>query len=500
MFLSIETITAAVSAGSSSSMHCPLRYNPSTGGALPFIQTRRSFFGAIAALPAIKAAAAARRYNVLFMIADDLNTELDCYGSANVRTPNIARLARAGVIFGQNHCQFPLCQPSRASVLSGRRPDTTRVYTLKTPTRVQMPDAIFLPELFRKNGYYTAHAGKVYHTGDHAEDPRSWDDELRDFGKDPPAEAVIRKVKADGPRGHSFEWDILRTADDQTPDGITTRKAVAYMEHALGTGKPFLVGAGFRRPHSPYAAPQPWFERHPWQKTSLPPDPAEQFQRLLPAAINYAAPDRPLTDQQVREFRAAYFACVEFVDSQVGVLLGAMDRLDLWKNTIVVLTADHSYHLGDHGGLWHKLSLFENSTRVPLIVYAPDQPANGKTCRRLTEGADIYPTLVELCGLDRPGGLEGKSVAPLLRNPGSPGKRAAYSMVGRGPEPAEAPENILFFGRTVRTERWRYTEWYQGKRGAELYDHSTDAGELNNLAEKKQHAATVRELRTLLHA
>jgi iduronate 2-sulfatase len=215
--------------------------------------------------------------------------------------------------------------------------------------------------------------------------------------------------------------------------------------------------------------------------------------------VNYAPPAKPLTEQEVREFRSAYFSCAEFVDAQVGLLLGAMDRLDLWKNTVVVFTVDHGYHLGDHGGLWHKLSLFENGTRVPLIVYAPGQPANGKPCRRLTEGVDIYPTVTELCGLDRPAGLEGLSLTPLLRDPTRSWKRGAYSMVGRGKELAQAPEEIAYFGRTVRTERWRYTEWDRGAKGVELYDHSTDPGELNNMAEQPSHAATVKELGTLLH-
>jgi uncharacterized sulfatase len=461
--------------------------------------TRRSVLGALTAAPAILHAAP-ERHNILLIVADDLNTELGCYGSRNVQTPNIDRLGRTGVIFQRNYCQFPLCQPSRASLLSGRRPDTTGVYTLKTPTRVRMPDAVFMPEFFRRNGYFSAHAGKVYHTGDHAEDPRSWDEELRDFGKDPPASTVIRQVKANGPKGHTFEWDVLNQTDEQTPDGTMSAKAVSYMESAIRMEKPFFVGCGFRRPHAPYAAPQPHFARHPWESTAPPPGPADQLQKLVKAAINYAPPEKPLTRRQVLEFRAAYFACVELVDAQVGVLLKAMDRLNLWKNTVVVLTVDHGYHLGDHGGLWHKLSLFENSARVPLIVYAPGQKGNGSVCRRLTEGVDVYPTVAELCGFDAPSGLEGSSVVPLLRDPSRSWKRAAYTMVGRGEELAEAPEKIAFFGRSIRTERWRYTEWDQENRGAELYDHDNDAGELNNLAGNAAHAGTRKDLARLLHA
>lgn len=457
--------------------------------------SRRSFLGTCAAAPLLRAAPN-RRYNVLFLIADDLNTELEPYGSTNVHTPNLSMLARKGVVFQQNHCQFPLCQPSRASLLSGRRPDTTGVYTLQTPTRAHMPDTIFLPEFFRKNGYFTAHAGKVYHTGDHAEDPRSWDEELREYGKTPDPKTIIRKVKGDGPKGHTFEYDVLNVSDPQMPDGMMAAKAVSYIEQAVRAGRPFFVGAGFRRPHAPYAAPKPHFDRHPWQSTSLPagvPTPP-----LIKPAFNYAPPDRPMPEQQVREFRAAYFSCVDFVDAQVGVVLSALDRLNQWQTTVVVMTADHGYHLGDHGGLWHKLSLFENSTRVPLIVYAPGAAANGHACARLTESVDIYPSLVELCGFDAPSGLEGTSFAPLLGDPSKPWKRAAFSMVGRGDELAEAPEKIAFFGRTIRTERWRYTSWDGGKMGEELYDHASDPAELHNLATAAAHAATIRTLRSQL--
>ncbi len=421
---------------------------------------------------------------MLLIVADDLNTELGCYGSPNVHTPNIDRLAKKGVLFSQNHCQFPLCAPSRVSFLSGRRPDTTGVYTLKTPTRLRLKDAVMLPELFRQHGHFSAHAGKIYHTGELSEDPRSWDEELRDFGKKPPKAAILQAGKAAGPKGHTFEWDCLNLADDQMPDGITTAKAISYMERSVANGKPFFVGAGFRRPHAPYAAPKKYFDSHPWQETSLPADPPGQFSRLLSAAINYAPPDHPLSDTVVRQYRAAYFACVAFVDGQIGRLLDAMDRLNLWGNTAVVFTADHGYHLGDHGGLWHKLTLFENSTRVPLVVYAPGYAGNSSRCHRVTESVDIYPTVAEICGLDAPSGLEGTSLVPLLKNPRDNWRDFAHSLVGRGTELAEAPEQIAFFGRTVRTAQWRYTEWDGGQKGTELYNHIDDPGELNNLAGK----------------
>ncbi len=172
--------------------------------------------------------------------------------------------------------------------------------------------------------------------------------------------------------------------------------------------------------------------------------------------------------------------------------------MDLWKNTVVVFCADHGYHLGDHGGLWHKLSLFENSTRVPLVVYAPGQAGNGHSCTRLTESVDLYPTLIELCGLDPPAGLEGTSFVRLLQEPARKWKHGAFCMADRGEELAEAPEKISFFGRSVRSERWRFTAWDGGRQGEEIYDHSADPGELHNLAENRSHVEIGTKMRGLL--
>jgi iduronate 2-sulfatase len=463
--------------------------------------SRRSFLGRLSAVPSALSlrAATGKTRNVLFIVADDLRTELGCYGSPNVHTPNIDRLARQGVLFERNYCQFPLCQPSRVSLLSGLRPDSTRVQTLHTPTRAHLEDSVFLPEYFRRNGYFTAHSGKVYHTGRHAEDPRSWDESSLEFGKVPPHEAIIQSGRAVGPQRHTFQWNTLKYSDAEMPDGIAVRKAISYIEKALREDRPFFVGAGLRRPHAPYAAPKEHFDRHPWQAATMPEGPAGQFSRLLPASIAYAPPPTPLTQMQIKQFRAAYFACVDFVDTQIGVLLNALDRLGLWKNTAVVLTADHGYHLGELGGLWHKLTLFENSTRVPLIVYDPDGKANGSKCNRLTESVDIYPTLVELCGLDSQTQLEGRSLVPLLRDPHRPWKRGVYSMVTRARRPEGETEEIAFLGRTLRTERWRYTEWDDGTRGVELYDHTKDPGELRNLAAVPSHSPAAKELARLLH-
>ncbi|MBL8175206.1 MAG: sulfatase-like hydrolase/transferase, partial [Bryobacterales bacterium] len=231
--------------------------------------TRRSF---LASLPLL---AATSRPNVLFVVADDLNNALGCYGHPDVRTPNLDRFARRAVVFDRAYCQFPLCQPSRTSLLSGRRPDSTRVLTLQTPTRQHLGDTVFLPEFFRKSGYFTAHAGKIFHTGDHAEDPRSWDEETRDYDKQTPSETILEQAKVQGPRGHSFAWSSTSQRDEDTPDGVFARTAASYIERAAKTKQPFFVATGFRRPHSPYSAPKPYFDRYdPPPRPPPPPPPA----------------------------------------------------------------------------------------------------------------------------------------------------------------------------------------------------------------------------------
>lgn len=455
--------------------------------------TRRQF---TSLLPGAALGRSGRRMNVLFVVVDDLNTALGCYGRP-VRTPWIDRLAARGVTFDRAYCQYPLCQPSRASFLSGLRPETTRVWNLQTPTRQYVGDHVFLPEYFRKQGWYTAMVGKVYHTGDCCEDPRSWDEEHREFGKKPPQSEIIELVKAEGPRGHTFEWATLKTPDERTPDGIVARRAVEIMEKVRRMNRPFFLGVGFRRPHAPYAAPAKYFDWYPLDRIALPPPPPKGY-RVLPAALNHEPPPEPLSELQVREFLAAYYASTSFMDAQFGVLIEAMDRMGLWDETVVIFTSDNGYHLGDHGGLWHKNTLFEESARVPLIVWAPGRRGMGSRCARLVELVDLYPTLAELCGLPAPDRLEGTSLAPLLEDPSRPWKKGAFTMQGRGKERTEAARDIVFTGHSVRTERWRYTEWDEGRQGIELYDHASDPSELRNLAGSSGHRIIERELRALL--
>lgn len=449
-----------------------------------------------------RCSAADGRLNVLFIVSDDLNADLGCYGHAEAKTPELDRLCRRGVRFDAAYCQAPLCNPSRVSLLSGLRPDKTGVYTLFDPTRSTLgPDAVMLPGCFKQHDYYTVQVGKIFHTGEGFEDPQSWNAVHYEFGKSPDPAEVLLAGEPPGPIKHTIDWAALKTPDEKTPDGIVARKAVAYIEEAAAADRPFFLGVGFRRPHAPYAAPKKYFDMYPPERTSLAPAvPPGYAEALLPAALPYAWGPRPLTERQQRELRSAYFACVTFVDAQVGVLLESLDRLDLWKNTIVVFFGDHGYHLGDHGGLWHKNSLFEESCRVPLVVYAPQINGAGQPCPRIVELIDLYPTLVELCGLTPPDRLDGRSLAPLLNDPQRPWAAEAYTVVARAEDRTSNVERVEFLGRSLRTDRWRYTEWDDGQRGVELYDHRGDPQELHNLAQDPAAAQVAAELHSRLAA
>jgi uncharacterized sulfatase len=431
---------------------------------------------------------AAERPNVLLIAVDDMNNDLGCYGHKLVRSPNIDRLASRGVRFERAYCQYPVCNPSRVSLLSGLRPDTTRVMDLKTPPRTHLSDVVFLPQYFRQQGYHTAHVGKIFHTGDEFEDPPSWDVEVRETGKHPPEAAIIRSQEYDRPVKYGIEWDELRSSDAETADGVVATKSIEMLKRLATDPKPWFLAVGFRRPHQPYAAPKKYFDLYP--PASIPPldEPAEHLQKIPAAAFTYPPGTPNLAEADRRQIVAAYYACITYVDAQIGRVTEALDDLQLWPRTIVVFYSDHGYHLGEHGGMWHKMSLFEQSARVPLVVVAPDAKGNGQACGRCVELVDVYPTLVDLCGLPPVAQLEGRSLGPLLENPDAAWQPAAYTQVLRGD----------ITGRSVRTERYRYTEWDEGRQGIELYDHDADPREHANLAGDPQLAATQAELRALL--
>jgi len=437
-------------------------------------------------------AADAAKLNVLYIVADDLNCNLGCYGHAVVQTPNIDRLASRGVRFDRAYCNYPVCNASRTSFLSGRRPDTTGIVDNVTPPRTFLKDAVMLPEHFRRSGYTTIKVGKIFHTGKEFEDPRSWDMDIVEnaTSKKPPEEQILRKQGKSGV--------VLKADDADTWDGFVARRAAELVEQSAKGDKPFFVAAGFRRPHSPYIAPEKYFALYDPQRLEPRSGPAAHLKQVPDLALTYRLGAAKFPEKQPGETMASYYASISFMDAQVGVLLATLDRLKLWDNTVVVFHSDHGYHLGEHGGLWHKMCLFEETTRVPLVVAAPSKKS-GVASPRLVELVDVFPTLAQLCCLSQPPGLEGTSFLPLLNDPQQPWKQAAFTVVSRGTN-IDATKSLdsTKMGRTVVTDRWRYTQWHDGS--SELYDHDADPFEYANLAKDSTKSAAREELQRLIHS
>lgn len=436
-----------------------------------------------------------KRMNVLFIASDDLNTRLGPYGHPLVKTPNLARLSKRGVRFENAYNQYPLCSPSRVSILTGLRPDTTGVYDLQTLFRNNIPTVVTLPELFKKSGYFSARVGKIFHYGvpgqigtDGQDDPQSWNKVVNPAGRDKKEEHLLTNYTPDRGLGSSLSWLEAEGEDEEQTDGIVAREAIRLMKE--NRDRPFFIAAGFYRPHCPYISPKKYFDMYPLETITLPVEPAEHFKNIPMPALFTNPLYWGLNEHQRKEVIRAYYASVSFMDAQLGKLLDAVEELGLADNTVIVFWSDHGYLLSEHGQ-WKKQSLFEESARVPLIISAPGMKGNGKASTRVVELLDLYPTLAGLCGLQAPPWLAGADLTPLLNRPDLKWSRPAYTQVFRpGPK---------IMGRSVRTERWRYTEWNNGEQGAELYDHKKDPFEYNNLAANPAFVKVRAEMRRLLH-
>jgi iduronate 2-sulfatase len=472
----------------------------------------RSFLlGAIAFLWAAAPSLAAEKMNVLFIASDDLtNNTLSCYGSPTCKSPNIDKLAARGVRFDRAYCQFPLCNPSRASFLTGLRPDTIRIYENATQFRKNVPDAQSLGQTFQKAGYNVARVGKLYHYGvpaqigtDGLDDPPSWQKVVNPRGRDKDDEdnelifTLNPAGKASGRYGGTLSWLASDGDDLSQTDGKIASEVIKLLE--ANQEKPFFLACGFFRPHTPYVAPKPWFEKYPAAglKLAKVPD-GHQSLHAVPAFSSKKPEQDKMTDEQRRQALQAYYASTSFMDAQVGRVLDALERLNLADKTIVVFMSDHGYHLGEHG-LWQKMSLFENSTRVPLVIYDPRAKGNGKACQRTVELVDLHATLADLAGIPAPK-TDGASLKPLLADTGAKWDKPAITQVSRGTPTVtgETAKNPWYMGYTVRNERYRYTEWDGGQKGVQLYDYQTDPGELKNLAGDPAHAETVKQMKALL--
>ncbi|MCB9873446.1 MAG: sulfatase [Planctomycetaceae bacterium] len=444
--------------------------------------------------------AAESRPNVLFIISDDLNNSLGCYGHPQVKSPNIDSLADRGVRFERSYCQFPLCGPSRNSMLTGLYPNSTGILQNSQIFRQTIPQHLSLPHAFRRAGYFAARIGKLYHynvpksvgTNGH-DDPGSWELELNPAGCDRLLEeGDIFSLRKDN-FGGTLSWYASPRGDLLHTDGMLASDAEWVLERcARDKSRPFFLAVGFYRPHTPYVAPAPYFDGYPKADMPLVQGVDEDVKDLPADALgSHKKEHDDLTDDLRQQAIQAYFASISFMDAQVGRVLNKLDELGLAENTIVVFTSDHGYHLGEHG-LWQKMSLFEQSARVPLIIAAPGASKNGGVAATPVGLIDLYPTLTKLCGVEAPSNLQGQDLRPILMDPSTVGRGWAISQVTRGGRGKGT------FGFTLRTPRWRYTEWDQGNRGRELYDHETDPLEQTNLAEVAEHAERVAEFSNAL--
>ncbi len=479
---------------------------------------RRQLLGV--SLAASVASAATPRYNVLFITVGDMRPDLGCYGHPLVHSPNLDALAARGTLFSRAYCQLASASPSRTSFLTGRRPDTTRIYDSQTHFRKHLPDAVTLPQCFRKAGYATTSFGRTFHTG--LNDADSWSIPAwfpqAEAWNTPENAARARRyrqglearewrnpltVRTRAERGPS--WEARDVADDTQPDGETAKVAIQALQTLKDQS--FFLAVGFQKPHLPLVVPKRYFDLYAKKKIELT-DYAPLPAKVPPVALHANQVLRsykdipetgPIPEAKTLELIRAYYAGLSYADAQVGRLLRALDRAGLRENTIVVVCGDNGWQLGNHG-LWHKHSNFEKAVRTTLIVSAPGQKQRGTRAEGLTELVDIYPTLGQLAGLPLAKDLEGSSFAPVLDDATRKTKTAAFSQFPRN---VEGVGTVM--GYSIRTDRHRYTAWRamdaaKTFRAYELYDYLADPQESSNVADHADYAKIRRDLQTKLNA
>lgn len=470
--------------------------------------------------------------NVLFIAVDDLRPELGCYGQRYIKSPNIDSIARAGMVFERAYCQQAVCSPSRSSLMTGTRPDTTRVWDLKTHFRAALPNVVTLGQHFKNHGYFVQGIGKIYH-GNYDDGP-TWSvpwktprtpryalpvnaklDRLQP--KERPVGDALKggargnagdvEIAPDGPtgsekksRGPAFE--SADVPDNTYQDGKVAELATETLRDLSRRKSPFFLAVGFVKPHLPFVAPKKYWDLYDSQKIRLAPNKfrpkdAPDYSVLPGGELrNYhGIPETSISDDLARQLKHGYYAAISYMDAQVGMVLDELDRLHLRTNTIVILWGDHGWKLGEHDA-WCKHSNSENDTNAPLLISVPGMKATGRHSKALVEFVDIYPTLAELAGLPLPGHLEGVSFKPLLENPGRAWKTAAFSQYPRGSGRSGIGQ---LMGYSMRTDRHRFTVWVdrddRSKVDAiELYDHQADPQENQNLAKRPENSALVEKL------
>jgi arylsulfatase A-like enzyme len=478
----------------------------------------------LACLGALGASAApTQRPNVLFIAVDDLRPEFGAYGKDYIKSPNLDRIAKAGITFNRAYVQQAVCSPTRSSLMTGTRPDTTKVWDLETHFRVALPKVVTLGQHFKNHGYFVQGMGKIYHGS--LDDPQTWSvpwqtPKAAPYGlaenlalnsrqnaiTEPDGAAPkpnAKRKKAPTPRnsrGPAFEGADV--PDDTFQDGKVADLAVATLRDLSQRKEPFFLAVGFIRPHLPFVAPKKYWDLYDPAKIQLAPNKfrpkdAPEYSILPGGELrNYhGIPEGSIPDDLARQLKHGYYAAISYMDAQVGKLLDTLDQLGLAKNTIVILWGDHGWKLGEHDA-WCKHSTVENDTNGALLLSVPGMKNAGARTNGLVEFVDVYPTLADLAGLPLPSHLEGVSFKPLLDNPQRLWKQAAFSQY---PRPAGKSGSGPLMGYSMRTERYRFTVWvgrddHSKIDAVELYDHATDPQENTNIAKLPVHAALVERL------
>jgi len=445
------------------------------------------------------------RPNVLFISVDDLRPALGCYGDQLAITPNIDRLASQGVLFNHHYVQAPSCAPSRTSMLTGLRPDEVQVTDHKTHFRDTRPEVVTLPQYFKKSGYTTINLGKIFHYSTGYNDSESWHEE--EFLKGGRNYVLKENLEV---KGKAASSECEEVPDDAYIDGKIADRAVEYLNDFSRNGQAFFLAVGFLKPHLPFNAPKKYWDLYNREdfgnisfreRTVNAPELAYHKWQELRGYLDIPE-EGPVSAEKEKELRHGYYACVSFIDTQVGKLLEALDQLGLRENTLIVLWGDHGYHLGEQN-LWCKSTNYELAAHSPMIISVPGMPNAGKKCNALVESVDLYPTILELCGFETHDELSGLSLKSLLDDPAKKWKDHAFNQFARPYQAAiGAAVPKTHMGYSVRTKEYRYTAWYNLNTGVwefpELYSFRDDEFLNENLAGKPAYKKTEKKLRKLV--
>jgi arylsulfatase A-like enzyme len=464
-------------------------------------------FLSLSLLACVAYAAETKRPNVLFIAVDDLRPEINASGSKVIKTPNMDRIAARGTTFDRAYCQQAVCSPSRSSLMTGRRPDATRVWDLDTHFRTALPDAVTVAQYFKNHGYHSQGMGKIFHGG--YDDAPSWSVPWQTPKAPAYASEAALKLAADPAnidkkgRARGPAYESADVPDDTYTDGKTSRLAAKTLAELKQKGKPFFLAVGMAKPHLPFVAPKKYWDLY---------DPAEiyvpAFQKLPAGAPGFVGhtngelssyagmPKDGIVDAATaRTLRHGYYAAISYMDAQVGIVLDALEKEGLADSTVIVLWGDHGWQLGEHG-LWHKHTNFEVSARAPLLISMPGQKEPGRKSASLAEFIDIYPTLADACGLPKPKDVEGVSLKPVLDDASARVRPVAISQYPRN----DAGKSLM--GYSIRDDRWRLTLWRDRKdnsiHATELYDEANDPHETVNVAAKTEHAEVIARLTKFL--